>query len=497
MTVNLYCSVLDIDPPTLEQVRDHPDANTYSLLITALLERGGPMTLAEVAKRFDQAGIAPAFAALRSLQRCRPDRPPVVRDGDHYAIDPHDDEADLWAFRLGLKPPRGPRLRLVPADPGPLPGPDTPLTPAEIDEAFRDAGLSGWSARRIAVAVLDSRGGRARPEEVQATVDGLTRYHIFRPGSLQIRRGSPVVEEDGVWVLDPEYGEAVRSARTAVRARVESVRERRAQYPTPEEVARISRHVEAERAARAAKLAQLRRVVLHAFPADRPAVVTLVDFAERRVETLLGEDVHRAPNLLAAYDVIAATGVRPIMRALGFDPGERWLCEISPPQKSIALRRGRTLRITLPMLVQGSCAIARPFAEAATLHRYVESGDTDRLRARMEDDARSLYALFRYARTQGAVRLRYRSLDEMLPVPWLHRDEPTLYHLMSRAFERDEPLQAVVGETPGWDDPWRRAEPLVVEQVARYQLALFDSEGAWIDRRDIQIARLAGEVGGG
>ena len=34
----------------------HPEASTYRLLIVALLQRGHPMTLLEVAQRFAQAG---------------------------------------------------------------------------------------------------------------------------------------------------------------------------------------------------------------------------------------------------------------------------------------------------------------------------------------------------------------------------------------------------------------------------------------------------------
>ena len=39
---------------------DSPDANYYGLLLVALLERGGPLTLEEGALRFEEAGVAPA-----------------------------------------------------------------------------------------------------------------------------------------------------------------------------------------------------------------------------------------------------------------------------------------------------------------------------------------------------------------------------------------------------------------------------------------------------
>jgi hypothetical protein len=51
---NPYCDPLGISVPRLERLKDHPSATTFSLLIVALLERGAPMTLVEVAERFEQ-----------------------------------------------------------------------------------------------------------------------------------------------------------------------------------------------------------------------------------------------------------------------------------------------------------------------------------------------------------------------------------------------------------------------------------------------------------
>jgi hypothetical protein len=81
-TTNPYCEALGIQVPSLEAAKSSPDANYYSLLIVALLERGEPITLEEAAKRFEEAGVAPADRALASLKRCRPGRPPIYRDGD-------------------------------------------------------------------------------------------------------------------------------------------------------------------------------------------------------------------------------------------------------------------------------------------------------------------------------------------------------------------------------------------------------------------------------
>src|SRR5687768_16955635 len=93
---NPWCGALGIQVPALESIVDHPEASTYSMLIVTLLEAGEPVTLSEVAYRFEVAGIADQADARRSLARCKPDRAPVYRDGDRYHLDPHDHDLDLW-----------------------------------------------------------------------------------------------------------------------------------------------------------------------------------------------------------------------------------------------------------------------------------------------------------------------------------------------------------------------------------------------------------------
>src|SRR2546422_8957856 len=96
---NPYCERLGIQVPRLQVAKNSPDANYYSLLIVALLERGGPITLEEAAKRFEEAGGAPPDLAPNSLKRRKPGRPPLYRDGDLYALDPPHAQTDLRAFR--------------------------------------------------------------------------------------------------------------------------------------------------------------------------------------------------------------------------------------------------------------------------------------------------------------------------------------------------------------------------------------------------------------
>ncbi len=491
---NPYCNTLGIAVPSIEKVKDHREAKAYTLLIVALLERGGPMTLREVADRFEQAGIGPAEKMLRSLKRCRPGRAPIYRDGDSYALDPHDDEADLWAFRLGLRPPKVPLLKPAPPETEPLPGPEVPLTAEELDEAFRDAWLASWSAQRLALAVLDSCGGRMAATQVLETLNRRTRNHPLREESSRYwRRSSPLrVASDGDWVLDASHS-ALRSAREAVRGRVEVARRHAANRLSPAVLEAHRRRIEAQRAAHGAELARLSRVLVHAFPRRAPEAVVLLDVGARECRTYLHSELDDARAQLARYDLIGAVEVRPLLKALGFDPQTRRLAELGPPQKTRKLnRRGRTLKITTELLVQGSCGIARPFGEEAKLLLYLRERQTARLRRRLEADAKSLFALYQYGRLHGAVRLRWGFLDEWIPAPWVHHDETRLYDLKRQAHDRCGELEVVIGGAPGWADPWARAcRCRVVEDPRSHGwLLLVDDDGFAVDDDEVQLARL-------
>jgi len=221
--------------------------------------------------------------------------------------------------------------------------------------------------------------------------------------------------------------------------------------------------------------------------------MALVDVGRREIETFLVGELHVARARIASYDIIAAVNVRSVLRALEIDPGERRLAELGPPQKSKQLnKRGRTLRITAAMLIQGSCGIAQPLGDEKKMIGYLREGRTTRFRQRLEADAKSLFALYEYGRLHGAVRLRWGFLDEMIPAPWVHRDEPVLYDLMRLAQERSQRLEVVAGTAPGWAEPWARAFRCHVERDSDgYGMSLVDETGFVLDDREIQLARLA------
>jgi len=145
--------------------------------------------------------------------------------------------------------------------------------------------------------------------------------------------------------------------------------------------------------------------------------------------------------------------------------------------------------------VQGSCGITKPFGDPAKLAEYLASGAITKLRSRLEADVKSLYALYEYGRLHGVVRLRWGFLDDDIPAPWVHRDEPTIHELMKSALAMDVPLEVVVGSAPGWSDPWSRARIAHVENdPTRWRTWLVDDDGLEIDRAEVQRARLAGGV---
>ncbi len=491
---NPYCQALGIRVPSLEAAAKSPDANFYSLLIAVLLEHGGPVTLEQAARRFETAGLGSSVVCLRSLKRCKPARAPIYRDGDLYALDPHDHDADLWAFRLGLRPAKVSPMPVLKLVPEPLPELDRPLSPEQLAEAWEGGRSGGWSMQRLAICVLDAHGGVMRPAEVAAFLrSNGWESGISADDAQYWRAGAPVqTQADGTWRLEPGHP-WVRSARVAVRQRIEAVRRMAPTRCDPDAGAAIRERVERERAEHGTKLASMSRVIVHAFPAKRPQAVVLLDVGQRTLVTLSGSELADVAERLAAYDMIVAVQVRELLRALGFEHGERRIAELGPPQKTMTLNRaGRTLKITNSLLVQGTCGIGRPFGDAAVLQRYLDDGDTTKLRRRLEADAKSLFALYQYGRLHGQVRVHWGFLNERLSVPWVHWDEERLFELMKRSRECGVPLEMVVGSAPGWESPWARAQlAYVVQGGSEWAVRLVDERGYEIFQEDVQAARLA------
>lgn len=404
-------------------------------------------------------------------------------------------------LRLGLSSPKVAcvgRLTSV-APPVPVSGPDVVLSALELDEAWKDANLYSWSAQRVVLAVLDAHGGPLDPAEVVAEVSGRTSWHLLREEDTAKlkRRGSPVaVMEDGRWAIASGVEDSLMRVRMLVRERITVARQRASMRIDPAVIEAKQVEWERKRAANAAELAKLSRALLVTFPPSRPQAAALLDVGEHTLATFVGDELDALRSRLASYDILGGLDVRTQLRALGFDPEQRRLAELGPPQKSKKLnKQGRTLKITTALLVQGSCGIHKPLGEHERLAEYLAKGELTKLRRRLEADAKSLYALYEYGRLHGAVRLRWGFLDEPIPAPWVHRDEPTIYHLKQSALAMDMPLEVVVGSAPGWNEPWSRARLAHVRpDESGWHSWLIDEAGGVIADADVQCARLAVSV---
>src|SRR4051812_50217164 len=78
---NRYCERLGIAVPRVEDVATRGTAKLFHLMVVALLERGAPMTLDEIAERLEEAGvIAETGDIAYSLQKAWHGMEPVYRD---------------------------------------------------------------------------------------------------------------------------------------------------------------------------------------------------------------------------------------------------------------------------------------------------------------------------------------------------------------------------------------------------------------------------------
>lgn len=487
---HLWCQILGITPPRLGAVKGHREANTYALFLVALLERQQPMTLAEVAERFEAAGIARRARALTSLQRSRPARAPVYRDGDRYGLDPYDDLLRRYTWMLDLRTPPAPAPK-PPPPPAALPGPEVPLTRAELDEAWEGAPLLSWSERRLVLAVLEADGGPLTADEAGPAVDA--RRPLDRPRIEGRQFGlstSPVkVRADGRWEIADDADGALRSMRKAVRALVQERRGWAARHaPNPDVAAAYER----ERARQRAIHAGLSRAVLVTFPTERPVAAALIDVGAHQLDTFVGDaELATLRDRLARFDVVAALDVRAALRGLGVAPGAQRLAELTPPIKTRHLSAtGHTFPVTAAVVITSSCGLPDPLSLPTRLAALVDANDHAGLRRRLASDARALFALYSYGRLRGLLRLRHGVIDEMLPAPWAHGDEVKLVHLMQQASAMGEPLEVVVGRAPSWDDPWGRAQAARVVAIDRWRFSLMSKEGRFIDEDEVQAARL-------
>ncbi len=487
---NAYCERLDVPVPRLEDVLAARRLNLREAMIVALLERGGPMTIAELALRLEAAGLEARTGDMAaSIRKAWRGLPPVAKDREErYWLDVGAPEATLLPFKLGLKKHAAPAPVTVPER-----GPDEPLTLDEVEAAFDGRDLHQFGASRKAAAVLDAHGRDMSVAEVQEFLTRLTRApYPIEIAAETLRLGSPdlVRLADGHLTLN-RASAALAATRAAIRkvgrpALLEKARRAQLDAHTAER--------ERRERVEAAEAATFRRALLRVVPgAGDVQAAALLDLQDRSIRTFMGGQLAELAPALAGYDVLVGLHVRDALETVGVDP-ERFkrLIDLKPPRKTRRLNReGRTLAITPELLITSSTGMSRPLGEPAKIARYLAEGDHGKLERRLAGDLKALFAFYRYGVLQNQVRLRWGFLDDGYSVDWELPGEVSLFDVMKRAGEAGQTVELVVGNAPGWEEPWARARRYRAVGVDFRDVVVQGPEGRIrIPREEVQAVRV-------
>jgi len=491
-----YCRRLGIAPPRVEDFLGPKGVSFLRLMVLALLERGEPMALSELAGRLSAAGVVPSTGDMeQSLLKAWHGLRPVFRDAQgRFGLDLSSRRLEFFLRDTGLRESGLPQPPPVLVE---SPRGEVPLTKEELETAFRDRAMAGFSTQRVVAAVLDAHGGSASLDAVNALIGSLApRWRALTPEGLHYWRSDVVkLDESGRLSVNPRSPdlEMVRAWARALarpflvrRARSESYAKGSAEL----ELLHAGRRFREKTAAEA-----LRRAVVRVVPdAERPEAMAVLDVNEHTIRTFLPGELEQVAEAIASFDLLAGIHVRRTLEALRLQP-DRWrLVDLKPPRKTRRLnRQGRTLAITPELVLSGTTGIHRPLGDPKKVREYLRLRDAGKLARRLESDVKSLDALYRYGVLHRHVRLRWGFLDEFLHVEWSQPGEESLYDLLTQARDEGRTVDLVFGSPPGWSEPWARARPLRVVDVGAFDVTVEnDAERFTIPRHDIHAARLAG-----
>lgn len=492
-SLNRYCQQLGVPVPRLEEVLSRKRLKMREAMIVALLERGSPMGVDELANRLGAAGFSStsgdmATSVLKAWRKLAP----IVKDGDErFALEVNESiEWLMLLYRLGIK------VSPASAPPPDVPTrqPDEPLTFEEVEAAFKDRSPN-MGATRIVAAALDPHGGTLPLEELRTYLGNLL-YSGFKQevtdASLRVNRQDLVSLVDGRLILN-HASEALAGMRTTVRkiGRPALLAKERSKQIQAAMAVNKSRHERRKREG-AAQTASLERAIIRVVPAaDHVQSAALLDLQGRSIRTFVGDELGALATTLERYDVLVGLHPRETVGALGLS-SERFhrLIDLRPPRKTRGVG-GRTVQITPELLISSSTGISQPLGDPEQIARYVADGDRRKLDARLGSDLKSLFAFYRYGVLQRGVRLRWGDLDDGYDVSWELPGETSLFEIVEAAGKTGQTIELVVGDAPGWEDPWSRAERYRAIRVDSRDVVVEGAEGrVRIPRREVQAVRV-------
>ena len=187
-------------------------------------------------------------------------------------------------------------------------------------------------------------------------------------------------------------------------------------------------------------------------------------------------------------------GLRPrdfLLEMVIFDVVAWRLIDLALHPKSKQLnKRGRKLAISTELLITSSTGIGKPLGDPKKMREYWEQEKMGMLAKRMESDAKSLYAFYRYGALHNGIRLRWGFLSDSYLAEWSVPGEPSLYTILKERLTSGEPVEFVRGTAPGWADPWSRSQRAIVKQLD-YHNVVVDMDGILvvIPREEFQAIR--------
>lgn len=488
--------------PQLAEFVGRRELKLFDLMVVALLEHGAPLSIERLAVLLSAAGVGSGTGDMvYSLKKSWHGMEPVYRDAEgRLALNLSSRELDRRLFRLGLRGSRtaAPRVDLQPA-PAPTIPDDVPLSEDEVRWAFAGQSLSAVSPLRQVAAVLDAVGQPMTVAALDAYLSNLTahRYPLGEETILGWRSACIDRDPEERLCLDrtasdvPAMRRAIR--KLAVKGREQEFRQQQFdRFRKVREAELAQEHAQARQVA-----ARLRRAVLRVVPDSGPvAAAVLLDVGARTIRTFVGGELAELPAMLGTFDLVAALYVRETLQSIGFADADRFrLVDLKPPQKTRRLnRQGRTLAITPELLITSTTGISHPLGDPAKTADYLASGHETKLRRRLESDAKSLFAFYRYGALHGCVRLRWGFLDETLPADWAVPGEESLYAMLHAFHAANQPVEIVWGSAPGWADPWSRARRVTIVALDGWSALVEGDDQQWqVSRYEIQAVRPASE----
>ncbi len=466
---NLTCEWLGIDVPRLEGFAARARVPLADLVVLALLERGGAMSVEDLAARIAGAGAGRRGDLDRAILRSWGGRLPVRRDSTgKLHLDAFAWELTQALHRTGLLRYPGPSS----VEPRP-PRDEEALSMPEWSAALRRRGGRSLSPARRVAGLLDAHGGALALEDVQVRLARAT----GRPCRLleeEVLGGRSLVRRDGDGrlVLDLACGGLV-PMRRAVRRLAGPVL--RAQRPGARLLAQILRvHEEREAASRqrGERAGDIPRAILRAVPRPQdPVAVAVLDGETRLVRCFPRPEFAAAADHVRRFVLLAGFAIRDTVLALGLDPDRFLLLDLDlTPHGWVRWRRSAEPEATAERLVAGTLRRPGALGDPERTARLVAKGAVVPARARLERDVRALHLFYRFGVLHRYVRRLLDSGQEVhVPVEWGVPGEPEIPFLLRRARQTGVPVDVVLAP------PRLDVDPL--DACARYEVGRATSPG--------------------